>query len=92
MNFFFNLQATIIGYKSKKILFIGIRNRYCCTCERAKNKNCEPPSHTCFLNWSKSATSMESDAVAEGFKTSVEMHGLKYNKLIGNICNTFCKI
>ena len=37
------------------------------------------------MNWSKGATSIEADAVAEGFKKSVEMHGLKYNKLIGKI-------
>jgi hypothetical protein len=37
------------------------------------------------MNWSKGATSMEADAIAEGFKKSVEMHGLKYNKLIGKV-------
>lgn len=26
---------------------------------------------------------MEADAIAEGFKLSVSLHGLKYNKLIG---------
>lgn len=77
------LQATIIGYKSKLILFIGIRNRYCCVCQRAKNKHVPIPEHACFLNWKKGATSMEADAIAEGFKLSVSLHGLKYNKLIG---------
>jgi len=28
---------------------------------------------------------MEADAVADGFKQSVEMYGLKYNKLIGKL-------
>lgn len=37
------------------------------------------------MNWSKGATSIEADAVAEGFRLSVKMHGLKYNKLIGKI-------
>jgi len=64
-------------------LFIGIRNRYCAVCQRAKNKGLPIPEHTCFLNWSKGATSMEADSIAEGFKRSVELHGLKYNKLIG---------
>ncbi|XP_050431109.1 uncharacterized protein LOC126839738 [Adelges cooleyi] len=58
--------ATIIGYKSKLILFIGIRNRYCCVCQRAKNKHVPIPEHACFLNWKKGATSMEADAIAEG--------------------------
>ncbi|KAL4136163.1 hypothetical protein QTP88_007727 [Uroleucon formosanum] len=76
--------ATIIGYKSKKILFIGVRNRYCAACQRAKNKGIPKPEHSCFLNWSKGATSMEADSIAEGFKRSMELHGLKYNKLIGD--------
>jgi len=28
---------------------------------------------------------MEADAIADRFKQSVEMHGLKYNKLIGTL-------
>lgn len=28
---------------------------------------------------------MEADGIVEGFSKSVEMHGLKFNKLIGNI-------
>jgi len=35
------------------------------------------------MNWRKAATAMEADAVAEGFKKSIELHGLKFNKLIG---------
>lgn len=67
-------------------MFIGIRNRYCVICQRFKNKKTEGSTiHTCFMNWSKGAISIEADAVAEGFKKSVEMHGLKYNKLIGKI-------
>jgi len=35
------------------------------------------------MNWRKAATAMEADAVAEDFKKSIELHGLKFNKLIG---------
>lgn len=28
---------------------------------------------------------MEADGIAEGFVRSVELHGLKFNRLIGNI-------
>ncbi|XP_060881668.1 uncharacterized protein LOC132953151 [Metopolophium dirhodum] len=76
--------ATIIGYRSRKILFVGIRNRFCVICQRAKNKKIHPLEHTCFLNWTKGATSMEADGIADGFKQSLDMHGLKYNKLIGD--------
>lgn len=81
--YYFILQATIIGYKTKKILFIGIQNRYCLICQRAKNSNVAVQEHVCFMNWNKTATAMEADAVAEGFKRSIELHGLKFNKLIG---------
>ncbi|KAL4122792.1 hypothetical protein QTP88_015067 [Uroleucon formosanum] len=76
--------ATIIGYRTKNILFIGIRNRFCIICNRAKTKNESPSNHNCFLNWTKSATCMEADGVAEGFLKSVELHGLKFKKLIGD--------
>ena len=82
---FYNFQATIIGYKTKKILFIGIRNRYCLICQRSKNSKKSVPKHTCFLNWNNASTAMEADAVAEGFKRSIELHGLKFNKLIGTL-------
>lgn len=36
----------------------------------------------CFINWKKSSTSMEADGVVEGFLKSLEMHGLKFNRLI----------
>lgn len=70
-------------------MFIGIRNRYCVICQKSNNKNQQIPKHVCFMNWSKSATGMEADAIIEGFKQSVEMHGLKYNKLIGKIFNFY---
>lgn len=36
------------------------------------------------MNWKKGATSIEADGIAEGFKKSIELHGVKFNKLIGN--------
>lgn len=41
------------------------------------------------MNWAKGATSIEADAVAEGFKISVKMHGLKFNQLIGKYFGYF---
>ncbi|KAL4127359.1 hypothetical protein QTP88_011533 [Uroleucon formosanum] len=59
--------ATIIGYKTKKVLFVGIRNRF-------------------------SATGIEADGIAEGFLKSVELHKLKFNKLIGDWDSSVTKI
>ncbi|XP_025415583.1 uncharacterized protein LOC112687212 [Sipha flava] len=77
--------ATIIGYRTKKVMFIGIRNKYCVICQRSESKNENSINqHECFLNWTKASTSMEVDGIVEGFLKSVEMHGLKYNRLIGD--------
>ncbi|KAF0746511.1 YqaJ domain-containing protein, partial [Aphis craccivora] len=78
------VTATIIGYKTKKVLFVGIRNRFCIICSRAETKNEIPGIHTCFLNWKKAATGIEADGIAEGFLKSVELHKLKFNKLISD--------
>ncbi|CAI6373705.1 unnamed protein product [Macrosiphum euphorbiae] len=80
----FSGAATIIGYNTKKVSFVGIRNRYCSVCERANNLNIDVPTHKCFLNWNKASTAMEADGIMEGFLNSMSMHGLKYNKLIGD--------
>lgn len=54
-------------------------------CQRSKSISQEIPKHNCFLNWKHASTAMEADGIVEGFSKSVEMHGLKFNKLIGNI-------
>lgn len=76
-------QASIIGAKTKKILFIGVRNSYCCICARAESKNKPADEHTCYKNWSKSATAMEADIIVDGFKKSVQMYNIKYVNIIG---------
>ncbi|KAJ8873663.1 hypothetical protein PR048_024493 [Dryococelus australis] len=63
----------------------GVRNRYCSICASCQNTKQTPPSHTCFLDWQKSATSMEADIIADGFLQSVKLLSLKFNKLIGEI-------
>lgn len=84
----FSGAATIIGYNTRKVLFVGIRNRYCSICQRASDRDENKPVHNCFLNWTSSSTGMEADGILEGFLNSVQMHGLKYNKLIGIFIKT----
>jgi hypothetical protein len=78
--------GVIVGYHTKKVLFIGVRNKYCMVCARASQKNEEPNVHKCYKNWdnTSSSTSMESDAIVEGFKQSIETHGLIYSVLIAD--------
>lgn len=78
------MQATIISFRSNKILFFGIRNRYCCICEKAHALKLSTKDNKCFLNWDKAATGIEADGISEEFARSIELHGLKFNRLIGN--------
>ncbi|KAL4084689.1 hypothetical protein QTP88_027614 [Uroleucon formosanum] len=74
--------AAIIGYRTKKVLYIGIRNKYCSTCVRSN----EPSPHKCSRNWpvTSSSSGMEASIIVEGFKNSEEMYGLRYHKLIAD--------
>ncbi|KAB0803827.1 hypothetical protein PPYR_00797 [Photinus pyralis] len=74
----------IIGVRSQKLLYIGIRNKYCIVCELYMSKGVDIPDHTCFKNWKGTSTSMEADIIVEGFRRSMEIHGIIYNKLIGD--------
>ena len=58
--------GAIIGYHTGKVLFVGIRNNFCTVCDGGT----EPKQHKYFKNFDRNAssTSMESDAIAEGFK------------------------
>ncbi|CAF4944104.1 unnamed protein product [Pieris macdunnoughi] len=79
-----------MGFRTKKILFIGVRNSYCCICAVAAKGKTEVPAHKCYKNWFGPSTQMETDAIVEGFKISVSMHGLKYTKLIGDGDSSVC--
>ncbi|XP_067203566.1 uncharacterized protein [Linepithema humile] len=78
--------GAIIGYRTRKVLFIGIRNKFCTVCDMAERIGHEPHSHKCYKNFDRNASStrMESDAIAEGFKNSLEMHGLIYRTVIAD--------
>ncbi|KAK5648190.1 hypothetical protein RI129_003082 [Pyrocoelia pectoralis] len=76
--------ATIIGVKSGKVLYLGVKNRYCCVCQRAENRGEVPVKHTCYKNWKLSSTAMEATIIAEGFCCSLEMHNLIYSKMIAD--------
>ncbi|KAI4468275.1 aaa domain-containing [Holotrichia oblita] len=39
--------AVIIGRATRKVLYVGIRNKYCSICARADNINSEPQAHIC---------------------------------------------
>lgn len=75
--------AVIIDCYTGKVLFYDVRNKYCLTCSKAKNKE-KCPKHICYKNWisTKPSTETESDIILEGFKRSNEMHGLIYSQIV----------
>nr|XP_012137711.1 PREDICTED: uncharacterized protein LOC105662118 [Megachile rotundata]XP_012137712.1 PREDICTED: uncharacterized protein LOC105662118 [Megachile rotundata] len=78
--------GVIVGYHTKKVLYLGVRNKRCRICEGATRRKEPPRKHACFKNWDigRACTAMESEAVLEGFKTSVETRGLIYSTVIAD--------
>lgn len=72
--------AAIIGYKTKKILYLGVKNKFCMACAKGSATD----THLCFRNWNGSSTAMEAEILAEGFKCSEDMYGIRYTKFIAD--------
>ena len=86
--------AIIIGKETEKILYIGVRNKYCAACAR----NIPKDRHTCYKNWTASSSEMETDCIVEGswrqrlytvFVTpdSLEMESALYIQLSCKVCH-----
>ena len=67
--------AIIIGKETKKLLHIGVRNKYCYLCNHKSSK-----PHRCFKNWDQDSQSME----GEDFLEAESKHGLRYMRLVGD--------
>lgn len=78
------MQAVIIGQETQKILFLGVRNKYCSICSLAKSKCKDVPDHMCYRNHTGPSTKMERDIICEGFNNSIEMHGIMYRHYTGD--------
>ncbi|KAJ8969611.1 hypothetical protein NQ317_001975 [Molorchus minor] len=76
--------AVIIGKHSGRLLFLGVRNKYCSICARSENVGQDSPQHVCFKNWAGSSAAMEQDIIVEGFNNSLTMHEVKYSKFIAD--------
>ena len=59
--------GVIFGATTKKLLYIGIRKKYCAVCSIAQKHSSPSPQHMCFKNWSGSSNAMEADIIAAGF-------------------------
>ena len=76
--------AVVIGNATKKLLYLGVRNKYCSICTVAANKGIPPKEHICYKNWDGSSCAMETDILVEGFRAAESMHGLRYMRMTGD--------
>lgn len=77
-------MAVIVGKETNKLLYLGIRNKFCSICTVAQNKHTVPKEHKCFKNWEGSSAAMESDILVTGFNEAEYTHGLRYMRVIGD--------
>lgn len=73
-----------MGFHTKKVIFLGVRNKYCTICACAAKTKVESPPHTCYKNWAGSSTRMESDIIVEGFHRSIDMYGAMYGTILAD--------
>ncbi|KYN22252.1 hypothetical protein ALC57_05353 [Trachymyrmex cornetzi] len=78
--------VAIVGYRTRKVLFVGIRNKFCRVCHMTERECLEVKRHKCYKNFDRNVSSarMESDAIAEGFTRSIAMHGVIFRTLIAD--------
>lgn len=85
--------AAIVGRRFGDVLFIGVKNKYCLICSRAKKREVEPIKHVCYKNYEGTSSGMESAIICEGFKESMNMYGLIYGRLVADgDSSTYSKI
>jgi len=55
--------AVLIGSLTKKLIYLGVKNKFCIICKKNANKD-----HICFKNWNYSSSEMEGHLIKEGFE------------------------
>lgn len=76
--------ACVIGLRTKKLLHIDVRNKYCSMCTYLEKKGVPSTHSNCFKNWSGASCSMESDMIVNAFNESERIHGLQYRRMVGD--------
>lgn len=75
--------AVLIGLRTKKVIFFGVRNKYCHICKIAQSNNTPVREHICNINYTGPSSGMETDIILEGFKSSEESKA-RFYKLIAD--------
>lgn len=76
--------AVTFGRHTKRVLHLGVRNKFCSVCAISTNKTCAIPTHTCYKNQTGSSAAIESDISVERFRLSEQLYGLCYRFVIGD--------
>ncbi|KAK3099893.1 hypothetical protein FSP39_011406 [Pinctada imbricata] len=74
--------AIIIGYETKKLLHIGVRNKYCYVCSTCPSD--QKVKHDCYKNWTRDSQSMEREIILEGFLQCESKHGVRYMRIVAD--------
>lgn len=74
----------IVGYDTKKVLHLGVINKYCSICTAFTKKGTSVPEHKYYKNWSGASSAMEADIIVEGFRQSMPLYGVKFATMIGD--------
>lgn len=81
--------AAIIGLRTKKILYSGVKKKYCHICKIAKSRNVTPRNHKCRKNYDGPSGGMETEIIIDGFKYCAEK-GARFNRFVGDgDCSTY---
>lgn len=62
----------IIGKRTVKLLYIGVRNKYC----TVYTQGIPAEQHWCHKNWDESSSQMETDIILKGFLQAEKTHGV----------------
>lgn len=60
--------AVLIGYRTKKVIYAGVKNKYCQTCANSYAMMCPPNKHPCNISFEGPSSGMETAIIVEGFK------------------------
>lgn len=75
--------AAIIGAYTKKVIYFGVKNKYCHVCTLSYAKFCPPNYHDCNISYVGPSSGMETEILVEGF-LFCETLGARFNKMISD--------
>ena len=74
----------VVGMETKKLLHVGVKNKYCSVCAMAESVGKEPADYECRKNWDGPLSSMETSITVQAFQEAESKYGLHYTKFVGD--------